>query len=98
MSRVGRKPIPLPKGVKISVGDQLQVEGPKGKLSVPIPQGISISQADGSLHLLGLRTRSRICHFSILSPQQFVSRDGTSRADSEKYTAGRLKGRVVRLQ
>jgi large subunit ribosomal protein L6 len=51
MSRVGKKPIPLPKGVKIAVGDQLQVEGPKGKLTVPIPHGISISQADGSLHV-----------------------------------------------
>jgi large subunit ribosomal protein L6 len=51
MSRVGKKPIPLPKGVKIAVGDQLQVEGPKGKLTVPIPQGISIQQADGSLHI-----------------------------------------------
>jgi len=51
MSRVGKKPIPLPKGVKISVGDQLQVEGPKGKLTVPIPQGISIEQADGTLHI-----------------------------------------------
>ena len=51
MSRVGKKPIPLPKGVKITVGDQLQVEGPKGKLTVPIPQGISISQADGTLHI-----------------------------------------------
>src|ERR1700704_3205349 len=51
MSRVGKKPIPLPKGVKISVGDQLQVEGPKGKLTVPIPHGISIQQADGTLHI-----------------------------------------------
>jgi large subunit ribosomal protein L6 len=51
MSRVGKKPIPLPKGVKIAVGDQLQVEGPKGKLTVPIPRGISISQADGTLHI-----------------------------------------------
>jgi large subunit ribosomal protein L6 len=51
MSRVGKKPIPLPKGVKVSLGDQLQVEGPKGKLTVPIPQGISIQQADGTLHI-----------------------------------------------
>jgi large subunit ribosomal protein L6 len=51
MSRVGKKPIPLPKGVKVAVGDQLQVEGPKGKLTVPIPQGISIEQADGTLHI-----------------------------------------------
>jgi len=51
MSRVGNKPIPLPKGVKISIGDQLLVEGPKGKLTVPVPQGIHIKQADGNLQL-----------------------------------------------
>jgi large subunit ribosomal protein L6 len=49
MSRVGKKPIPLPKGVKIAVGEQLQVEGPKGKLSVPIPKGIRIAQDDGTM-------------------------------------------------
>jgi large subunit ribosomal protein L6 len=49
MSRVGKKPVPLPKGVKISIGEQLEVEGPKGKLTVPIPPGIRIAQTDGSL-------------------------------------------------
>ncbi len=49
MSRVGKKPIPLPKGVKISIGEQLQVEGPKGKLSVPIPKGIRLQQQDATL-------------------------------------------------
>jgi len=52
MSRVGKKPIPLPKGVKLQIGEQLQVEGPKGKLSVPIPKGISVRQADGRLEIL----------------------------------------------
>ena len=47
MSRVGKKPIPLPKGVKLNIGEQLQVEGPKGKLSVPIPKGIRVEQSDG---------------------------------------------------
>ena len=51
MSRVGNKPIPLPKGVKIAVGEQLQVEGPKGKLTVPIPPGIKIDQANGNVQL-----------------------------------------------
>jgi large subunit ribosomal protein L6 len=49
MSRIGKKPIPLPSGVKIQIGDQLQVTGPKGTLTVPIPQGIAIEQADGRL-------------------------------------------------
>ena len=51
MSRVGKKPIPLPKGVKVTVGDGLEVEGPKGKLSVPVPDGIHIRQIDGRLEL-----------------------------------------------
>ena len=51
MSRIGKKPIPLPSGVKIQVGDQLEVTGPKGKLSVPIPNGITIAQADGKLEI-----------------------------------------------
>jgi len=49
MSRVGKKPIPLAKGVKIAIGEQLQVEGPKGKLTVPIPAGVRIKQLDGTL-------------------------------------------------
>jgi len=52
MSRVGKKPIPVPKGVKITVGPELVVEGPKGKLGVPIPQGIEARQVDGTLELL----------------------------------------------
>jgi len=51
MSRIGKKPIPLPGGVKVQVGAQLEVTGPKGKLSVPIPAGITIQQADGKLEI-----------------------------------------------
>jgi len=52
MSRVGRKPVPLPKGVKITIGPEMLVEGPKGKLHVPIPEGIQVRQADGTLEIL----------------------------------------------
>jgi len=51
MSRVGKKPVVLPKGVKVTIGEQLLVEGPKGKLTVPIPGGIEIRQADGHLEI-----------------------------------------------
>jgi large subunit ribosomal protein L6 len=51
MSRIGKKPIPLPSGVKVQVGEQLEVTGPKGKLSVPLPGGISVKQADGRLEI-----------------------------------------------
>jgi len=52
MSRVGKKPIPLPKGVKITVGvTSLEVEGPKGKQTVPVPAGITLRQENGILEL-----------------------------------------------
>ncbi len=51
MSRVGKKPIPLPKGVKVSIGDELLVEGPKGKLKVPVPRGVKVEQQNGQLQL-----------------------------------------------
>jgi large subunit ribosomal protein L6 len=51
MSRVGRKPIPLPKGVKLTIGDSLLVEGPKGKLTVPLPGGIGLKQENGILEV-----------------------------------------------
>jgi large subunit ribosomal protein L6 len=51
MSRVGKAPIALPKGVKINIGSELQVEGPKGKLTVPIPAGIRLEQNDSTLEV-----------------------------------------------
>lgn len=51
MSRVGNKPIVLPKDVKVRIDGQLLVEGPKGKLEVPIPRGIQVRQEPGALLL-----------------------------------------------
>ncbi|MFN3323639.1 MAG: 50S ribosomal protein L6 [Bryobacteraceae bacterium] len=51
MSRVGKKPIPLPANVKVKIGNEMLVEGPKGKQTVPIPQGVRILQADGRLEV-----------------------------------------------
>ena len=51
MSRVGKKPIPVPSGVKLKIGRDLQVEGPKGKLTVPIPAGIRIEENNGILEV-----------------------------------------------
>jgi large subunit ribosomal protein L6 len=49
MSRVGKKPITLPKGVKVTVGDEIVVEGPKGKQSVPKLAGVNVHQENGTL-------------------------------------------------
>lgn len=52
MSRVGKKLIPVPSGVKIQVGETLKVQGPKGTLEVPVPAGIRVQQNDGKLELI----------------------------------------------
>jgi large subunit ribosomal protein L6 len=47
MSRIGRKPVVLPQGVKVQVAaERIEVQGPKGKLSVPLPAGIRVEQKD----------------------------------------------------
>ncbi|MCZ2148386.1 MAG: 50S ribosomal protein L6 [Bryobacterales bacterium] len=51
MSRVGKKPIPVPASVKVNIGEQLELQGPKGTLTVPIPEGISIEHAKGTLEV-----------------------------------------------
>jgi large subunit ribosomal protein L6 len=47
MSRIGKKPIAIPKGVKVAVeAGAVEVQGPKGKLRQPLPPGIGF-QVDG---------------------------------------------------
>ena len=50
MSRVGKKPITIPSGVTVTIGDaEMEVKGPKGTLTTPIPAGVSFKQEDGTL-------------------------------------------------
>jgi len=54
MSRIGKKPIELPKGVTVKIeGNVVAVQGPKGKLDTALPRGIKMEQKDG--HLLAIR-------------------------------------------
>ena len=54
MSRIGKKPIALPKGVMVKIeGNTVAVQGPKGNLQTTIPAGIKVQQQDG--HLLAVR-------------------------------------------
>ena len=53
MSRIGKKPIPLPSGVKYTVqGNTVLVEGPKGKVSAMIADGIKLETKDGFLNVV----------------------------------------------
>jgi len=52
MSRIGKKPISLPSGVKYKVeGNTVLVEGPKGKVSALVADGIKLETKDGVLHV-----------------------------------------------
>jgi large subunit ribosomal protein L6 len=50
MSRIGKKPITIPKSVTVKVLDRaVEVQGPKGKLRQPHPSGIRFEVSDGHL-------------------------------------------------
>src|SRR5674476_184340 len=53
MSRVGKKPITIPKGVDVQVaGSIVTVKGPKGSVVTPILAGVSVEKKDGFLNLV----------------------------------------------
>ncbi len=63
MSRIGRKPISVPAGVKVEISTgAVEVEGPKGKLSVPLPPGIRFEQKDSTLVALRQNDEQRALH------------------------------------
>ena len=50
MSRIGKKPITLPKGVTVNINPgALDIQGPKGKLTQRIPPGIAFEMVEGQL-------------------------------------------------
>src|SRR4051794_19703138 len=50
MSRIGKKPIAIPKGVTVKVIDNaVEVQGPKGKMRQAFPSGINFELAEGTL-------------------------------------------------
>ena len=53
MSRIGKKPVTLPKGVTASVeGQTVKVKGPKGELSVKLVPEVSATLGDGGIQVL----------------------------------------------
>jgi large subunit ribosomal protein L6 len=50
MSRIGRKPIPVPKGVTVTLeGNVVRVKGPKGELERTLHPAITAAQEDGTV-------------------------------------------------
>ena len=52
MSRVAKKPVPLPQGVTATLAaDQVTIKGAKGSLSVPLQTGVSVVEKDKQLQV-----------------------------------------------
>ena len=50
MSRIGKKPIPVPQGVKVAIdGQTIKAEGPRGTLSQTVPGSLSVTVAQNVL-------------------------------------------------
>ena len=61
MSRVGRKPIPIPTGVEVKTAAQVvSVKGPKGMLQWNITPGVSVAVTDGHVQVSRVNDESKI--------------------------------------
>jgi len=50
VSRIGKKPVPVPAGVSVDLqGDQISAKGPQGELSRTLPPGITASLLEGQV-------------------------------------------------
>jgi large subunit ribosomal protein L6 len=50
MSRIGKKPIAIPKGVTVKIdGNAIDVKGPKGQMRQALPPGVNPAMEDGHL-------------------------------------------------
>src|SRR6202167_5991515 len=53
MSRIGKKPIPMPKGVTYAIeGNTVRVKGPKGEVITHMPGGVRLELSDGVLNVV----------------------------------------------
>lgn len=88
MSRVGKNPVDLPKGVELTVaGSAVKVKGPKGELSLKVNPQVEIKVADGKAQVA---TRSSARTARVLS--------GTMRALLANMVTGVSKGFERKLE
>lgn len=60
MSRIGKKPVPIPAGVEVKVGaDAVQIKGPKGSLSTPVHPSVTYAM-EGNEMLVSRVDESRV--------------------------------------
>ena len=50
MSRIGKKPVPIPAGVSVTIGKaDVKVKGPKGELSLAVPASCKVTQENNEI-------------------------------------------------
>lgn len=82
MSRIGKKPVPLPKGVNASIsGQTVEVKGPKGTLSFTATDDVTVAMEDGAVKVTPRGTSKR-------ARQQW----GMTRSMVENLTTGVTSG------
>lgn len=88
MSRVARKPVPLPKGVEVTAADgAIRVKGPKGELCLPLNPDVSLTVADGQAQVAAKSAAQRARAMA-----------GTTRALLNNMVAGVSKGFERKLE
>jgi len=61
LSRIGRRPIPLPQGVKVQIKEgKILVEGPKGRLEKPLPPMVEVEITDGEVRVKPQEVRKKL--------------------------------------
>jgi large subunit ribosomal protein L6 len=88
MSRVGKKPVPVPSGVTATVdGQMVKVKGTKGELSFLVPEEVSVALEDGAV-AVNPRDESKTAR----------AKWGMSRAQVANLVEGVSKGFEKRLE
>ena len=88
MSRIGKVPLEIPQGVKITVDNgSLHMEGPKGKLNLSLPAGIKAEQKENRIFV----SRSG-------NASQDAANHGTTRALLKNMLLGVTKGHRKELE
>lgn len=89
MSRIGKRPVPVPNGVTVTLtGQEVQVKGGKGQLSYTLPTNVTGEVADGEVRLLANYREDKAARMSL----------GTARAVVNNLVVGCAEGFVRKLQ
>lgn len=84
MSRIGKKPVPIPSGVKVDLkGGEITMNGPKGTLAWSVPKGVSVV-VDDAAKAINVTRESDLAHHRALH--------GMSRALINNMTVGVSQG------